>query len=262
MKPIIGLVATCPREDALKQVSIPSVAKQQRLPDALVVVSDQHPLSTATTQDLQRLSHPLTIHHLSNNRASGAAGCWNSGLDFIFQHWPNAYVAIIDDDDVWDVDHLATCEDVARDSGWPDLVVSGLRMKCDGSLAPRIPPTALCVDDFLVGNPGWQGSNTFADIGTLRAAGGFTDGLASCNDRDLAIRTLSLSKIRLSFTGRFTSTWNFNASSNSLSKPGLQKTGALRHFLAMHGHRMSLDVRHAFLSRCMELFGVSETDLV
>jgi glycosyltransferase involved in cell wall biosynthesis len=260
MKPVIGLVATCPREAALLQVSIPSIARQRRLPDALVVVSDKHPISTVTTQDLQRLSPFLKIHHLSNNRASGAAGCWNRGLDFICQHWPSAYVAIIDDDDTWDVDHLATCEEVARDSDWPDLVISGLRMSCGGSLISRVPPVSLCVDEFLIGNPGWQGSNTFADIGTLQAAGGFTDGLTSCNDRDLAIRVLSLEKLRVSFTGRFTSTWNFNSSVNSLSNPGPQKQSALRHFFAMHGHRMTPDVKRAFLGRCMDLFGVSETD--
>lgn len=151
---------------------------------------------------------------------------------------------------------------MAEKNYWPDVVISGLRMNSEGTLFSRAAPLTLNVDDFLVGNPGWQGSNTFAKINTLLTAGGFTDGLTSCNDRDLAIRVLSLPDLRISFTGRFTSTWNFNASPDSLSQAGPHKREALRKFLALHCHRMSAEVRQRFLKRCLELFDVSEVDII
>lgn len=262
MTPLIGLMATRPRETALKCMSIPSIARQTLSLSVLVIVSDHYRLTNSTEQELQALLPQTKIHSISNLREQGAAGAWNTGLDYIYHHWPEAYVAILDDDDEWDVDHLITCMDVAENDYWPDVVVSGLRMNCAGTLISRTPPLTLCVNDFLVGNPGWQGSNTFANVKTLQRAGGFTDGLTSCNDRDLAIRMLSLPDMRISFTGKFTSTWNFNSSPDNLSQAGPQKRGALRKFLTLHGHRMSAEVRQLFLKRSLELFGVCEMDLI
>jgi len=261
MKPIIGLMATCPRETALKEVSVPSIARQIRLPDALVIVSDRYDLSVSTLKELKATAPLLGIHSLSNTRIPGAAGAWNTGLDYIHQRWPDAYIAILDDDDAWDADHLTTCINAAAKAKWPDAVVSGLRMNCEGALISRTPPLTLSIDDFLIGNPGWQGSNTFVNINRLLEAGGFTDGLTSCNDRDLAIRMLSLHGVSITFTGKFTSTWNLNASPDSLSQAGPQKCKALKKFLTLHGHRMTADVRQGFMTRCRKLFGVSEADL-
>ena len=257
MNLIVGLMATHPRETSLRNVSIPSIARQSRLPDALVIVSDTCRLPESAEKVLQALLPQTPIYSIPNLRAKGAAGAWNTGLHYIHQYWPNAYVAILDDDDTWDVDHLYTCWDVAKNDNWPDVVVSGLRMSKDGAVISRPPPETLCVEDFLVGNPGWQGSNTFASISSLLKAGGFTDGLSSCNDRDLAIRVLGLPDTRISYTGTFTATWNLNASPDCLSQVGLQKQEALKKFFALHGHRMSAEVKQRFLKRCKDLFGVS-----
>ena len=262
MNPVIGLIATWPRIAHLRSSAIPSIARQIRMPDALVLVSDRSKLPDADVLSLQAALPQPEICTLFNTRMAGVAGAWNTGLHYISERWPGAYVAILDDDDAWDDDHLSACLDAAARNGWPDVVVSGLRMQHAGKVIYRPPPEALCAEDFLVGNPGWQGSNTFAAIGTLLAAGGFTDGLTSCNDRDLAIRILSLSNVCVCYTGRFTATWNFNASSDNLSRPGPQKRAALRHFLAIHGHRMNGNTRGRFLQRCADLFGIVEEELV
>lgn len=262
MPPVIVLIATYPRIDALKSLSIPSIAQQTRLADTVVIVSDRNRLSAKDVQDIQSMLPQTEICSYFNEHSAGAAGAWNTGLSYIQQLWPNAYVAILDDDDWWDCDHLATCMDTATVNDWPEVVVSGLRMVSAGVEIPRELPLKFSIDDFLIGNPGWQGSNTFASISTLMKAGGFTDGLTSCNDRDLAIRILSLQDVNITYTGRFTSTWNFNASPNSLSQKGKQKQEALRQFLSIHHHRMSEDVRRGFLNRCKDLFGVLEEDLI
>jgi hypothetical protein len=259
--PLVALVATRPRIEALLTTSIPSIAEQARLPDALVIVADRLGLPTDTRQALRATTPKTEVHFLENVRASGAAGTWNTGLDFIQQAWPSAYVAILDDDDQWDAEHLALCMTTAERGSWPDIVISGLRVCVKGQEIPRSPINALAVDDFLIGNPGWQGSNTFATVARLVAAGGFRESLISCHDRDLALRILDLPGIRISFTGQHTATWNLNTYPNTLSQPGPRKTDALRHFLALHGHRMSLDVRQQFLSRCFELFSITADEL-
>lgn len=258
---VIGLVATFPRVDALLTTSIPSIAEQSRLPDALVIVADQTRLPTDARQAIRALIPTIEVHFLENTNTTGAAGSWNTGLAFIQEAWPDAYVAILDDDDQWDAEHLALCMSIAEREAWPDVVISGLRIRIEGREIQRPPLEALATDDFLIGNPGWQGSNTFATAKKLVAAGGFRESLVSCHDRDLAIRILDLPGTRISFTGRNTTTWNLNTYPNTLSRPGPQKADALRHFLALHGHRMSLAVRQRFMSRCFELFSLSADEL-
>lgn len=261
MTQIIGLVATRPRIEALLTTSIPSIAEQSRLPDALVIVADHQSLPTDARQALRALIPATELHFLENVRSRGAAGTWNTGLDFIQQTWPESYVAILDDDDRWDTDHLALCMSTAKSEAWPDVVISSLRICVEGREIPRPPLQAIAADDFLIGNPGWQGSNTFATATKLVAAGGFRESLVSCHDRDLAIRMLDLPETRISFTGHHTATWNLNTYPNALSRPGPEKTNALRHFLALHGHRMSLEIRQQFISRCFELFSLTADEL-
>lgn len=261
--PIVGLIATLPTRDTLTRVAVPSIANQTRQLDALVIVIDNATLPASLTQALRNLMSCIPVHLLTNTRAQGAANTWNTGIEYIAQHWSEAYVAILDDDDQWDSDHLKVCETVARTAGWPDVVVSGLRMRIDADEVPRAPLLSLCVDDFLSGNPGWQGSNTFIRLNTLIEAGCFTEGLRSCNDRDLAIRVLSLNGSRFAFTGRHTASWNLDSFRSSLSsRRGEAKRAGLAKFYALHGHRMNEAIRRRFFERADQLFGWSEDEIL
>lgn len=261
MKPIIGLIATYPRFDALSSISIPSIAAQTRLPDAVVIITDRQHLPNAELEALKSMLPDTDVHCLPNNRVLGAAGTWNTGLYYIQRQWPTSYVAILDDDDSWDNNHLAACTTSAANNNWPDVVISGLRMKANGKEIPRPLPESVSTDDFLIGNPGWQGSNTFVSISMLIEAGAFRESLSSCHDRDLAIRILDLKEVRIAFTNQFTATWNLNACSDSLSQPGPQKKIALRYFLKLHGSRMSVEVRKKFMARCFDLFHMTPEEL-
>jgi hypothetical protein len=190
------------------------------------------------------------------------AGAWNCGLNFISAKWPDAYVAILDDDDVWSPNHLQVCWECAGKHGWPDVVVSGLRLCRDGENLPRPPPLELKIEDFLVGNPGWQGSNTFVLLETLLAAGCFTEGLASTNDRDLAIRILALPGVRVAFSGQHTATWNVDSNRVCLSsRGGAEKRQGLAQFLQLHAHRMTPAVREQYFRRAQQLFGLTRADI-
>ena len=262
MRKVVGLIATRPRLNALLAVSLPSIAAQHRPPDSLIIVSDKVPLTQDEQAQLKDVVPRLDVIFLANVRRSGVANTWNTGLAYIQERWPDAYVAILDDDDTWDADHLESCYDSAHINDWPDVVISGLRMKQSGAVTERPIATPLTCDLFLVGNPGWQGSNTFALGSCLADAGNFTEGLASCNDRDLAIRILTREQTRLAVTGRSTATWNLGLCTDALTLPGPHKLAGLRHFYALHAHRMTYEVRQQFFERTQTLFGLGVSDLI
>ena len=56
-------------------------------------------------------------------------------------------------------------------------------------------PNQLSVNDFLIGNPGIQGSNIFIRLSCFLEAGGFDENIKSCTDRDLCIRITDLGDI-------------------------------------------------------------------
>lgn len=260
---VICLIATLPRLETLQERALPSIQRQTRRPDIVVIVADQRSLTAEDERNLCMAAPSVQIKFLVNERETGVAGTWNSGLKFIARHYPSCYVAILDDDDEWDPDHIQVCCETARRTGWPDVVISGLRICKDGHEVPRSPPTALQVEDFLSGNPGWQGSNTFASIQLLGGVGMFTEGLTSTNDRDLAIRILSREGTSVAFTGSHTATWYIESHRLSLSSPKSEtKRRGLAHFLHLHGHRMTPEILEKFFSRAQLLFGVGEEEIL
>lgn len=257
---VVALLATLPARQELLQRALSTVFTQTALPDAVVVVSDGE-LQIDAFLDLEDCSLPL--HCLTNYLAKGAANTWNTGIAYIAASWPDCYVAILDDDDEWDADHLATCLTTALHHSWPDVVLSSLRMIRDGVELPREPIKRVRVQDFLAGNPGWQGSNTFIRLGALMRAGGFTPGLHSCNDRDLAIRVLSLPQVSVAYTGRHSANWHLDSERETLSSPNSQsKLAGLAHFYNLHGRRMDAEVRQQFFARAHQLFGWSQEQIL
>jgi hypothetical protein len=232
------------------------------LPFVVYIAADRRELSSTECSQLSDQFPSLNFRFLSNVNSQGAAGTWNTGLSEIERLEADCYVAILDDDDVWDSDHLETCYATASKYDWPDIVISGLRMLKDEIEIPRPIVESVCVDDFLVGNPGWQGSNTFVHIKAFQRAGYFTDGLQSSNDRDLAIRLLSIPGVRVEFSKKFTANWRLDAEPDCLSRRrGPEKIVGLRQFLQLHGAKMKRDQRTQFFARCYQLFGITEQEL-
>jgi glycosyltransferase involved in cell wall biosynthesis len=201
-------------------------------------------------------SIPLKV--LSHVGKAGVAAAWNRGLDELARLGGTDHVALIDDDDEWDNDHLFTCETAARKmTPSAQVVISGLRIVRDGREIPREPLTALRAEDFLAGNPGWQGSNTFIALDLLRSIGGFTTGLRSANDRDLAIRVLDQPGVRIAYTHRMTATWHLGSQADSISRYGSEdKRHGLSQFHRMYSHRMTPQIRQQAVRRAVELFGI------
>lgn len=254
------LITTVPGRTALLRRALASVSAQTVAPNAVVIVCDRGRGAVDSAATGAPVSEVL--HWLYNPDPPGAANAWNTGIDYIAQHWPDDYLAILDDDDTWDPDHLAECLSCALQADWPELVISGLRTWVDGVEQSREPMSSVCVSDFLVGNPGWQGSNTFIRITTVLRAGRFTPGLTSCNDRDLAIRVLSLDGVRPAFTGRHTANWHHERGRTCLSSSGsASKLDGLARFHQLHCWRMTPEIETCFFTRARGLFGLSR-DLI
>lgn len=116
---------------------------------------------------------------------------------------------------------------------------------------------------FLTGNPGWQGSNTFVSLRALNMAGGFRDGLTSCNDRDLAIRLLRRSGVQTAYTGQWTATWHLSSTRKSLSSPRSEaKLCGLRSFWQLYGSEMDATQAEMFFHRALHFFHIERADIL
>src|SRR5688572_22297084 len=108
------LVATCNRPGLLAQRALTAIQRQTRRPDYVVVVDDSDPRTRADNRNIVndvRL-HGARIVYLANTRTQGAAGAWNTGLEWLRRHAGNPaeiFVAVLDDDDEWEPEHLAAC---------------------------------------------------------------------------------------------------------------------------------------------------------
>lgn len=258
----VALMATKDRWSLLTQRALPSIRDQERQPEAVYLVNDGAPFTSNQRQHVAELLNPVPVTILANACCPGAAGAWNTGLRHLRSQGYDGYVAILDDDDGWDSRHVLVNLAVAQASG-AHVVVSGLRRVVAGQVVERNLPANLTVDDFLRGNPGLQGSNTFVAVSTLDRAGDFTDGLASLNDRDLAVRLLSLPDLRIAYTGEWTATWYHGDAPAALSTPrSLAKIAGLQAFWRMHGPKMSTDTAAAYFDRAWRFFGVSQEEIL
>lgn len=265
MKPnqVIVLLATRPDISLLCRRALPSIKAQLRVPSLVLVVFDQRPPTDQERLDIALQLAPLPVRVLHNNLLPGAGDAWNTGITWIARHLPQSYVAILDDDDQWDPDHLQCCWQKAEEHEWPDIVLSGLRVQVNGRQVNKEPVANLSQQDFLVGNPGWQGSNTFVKTDALQDIGGFTPGLVSCNDRDLAIRLLENPLRTLAYTGRFTSTWHCAERADALSAPGSpQKLLGLAQFYDRYQSRMTEQQQHQFFERAAQIFGIQRAQIL
>lgn len=259
----VVLMATKDRWSLLTERSLPSVRRQTTSPEALILVNDGLPFSPEQQSQLGARVAPVPLTILANANHPGAAGAWNTGLQHLWRSGYDGYVAILDDDDGWDDEHLA-CNLAAAKTARADVVVSGLRRDAGGEVRPRALPADLTARDFLRGNPGWQGSNTFASIAALERAGKFTEGLLSLNDRDLAIRLLSLTGVRVVYTGRWSATWHHREDDpHALSAPrSAAKISGLRMFWRLHREKMAAEDAAAYFDRAWRFFGVTREEIV
>ena len=218
---VAALVATANRPELLDR-ALRSIERQTLSPAHIYVVDD------SDNDDFKAQTEHVVRQHgnvefLRNSRTKGAAGAWNDGLDHLLRIAPDPaqlYVAILDDDDEWEPEHLQTCLETAASRQF-DIVAAQLRRHEDDA-EPKLctPPESLDAADFLVGNPNIQGSNLFCRLSVMLEAGLFDEWLPSCTDRDLCIRIADLPGVLYGTTKRTTVRHHASGSLPRLSTPG------------------------------------------
>lgn len=248
------------RIESLFSLSLHSVLIQTILPDCIVVVDDniEDDICSQIDYRVKRLNDSR-VHYIRNNRTKGMSGtgAWNTGLEFLKNEiGEENYVAILDDDDSWDADYVENLYTyIMRD---PDAVFACLK-RSDCPKPSSFTREELQINNFLIGNPGIQGSNMCFKIKSIMAIGGFDENLASCTDRDLMIRflhqygnencTIIPKKLVNHFAGTNTVTSNYE-----------KKRVGLNYFFRKHIKRYDYQTLEQSLKRAEKLFHFPDAD--
>ena len=181
------------RTESLFSRSLNSVLLQTRLPDTIVVVDDNNleEISIEIKTKIEQYGNNL-LNYIKNKRTKNMSGtgAWNTGIMFLSEKLGNdSYITILDDDDSWDPEYLAILERKISENKNAIAVFPFLkRSDCDE--VSTFIKEDLTIKNFLIGDPGIQGSNMCFKTDYLLETGGFDENLASCTDRDLMVRFL------------------------------------------------------------------------
>jgi hypothetical protein len=264
---VVALLATRGRFDLLALRAIPSILAQSRLPDRILVVVDQSLRNCRTTPWPSRPadSAPSAAEGPADRDAQpanpssrvGRVEHRNRPATPRIRQPDLVFVAILDDDDAWEPNHLECCLDaaLARDL---NMVASGLiRHEADGDLATDTRSRASSIArELFVRGQHIQGSNLFVRLDLLLLAGGFDERLPSCTDRDLCLRLVALEELRFGSTDRHTVHHYADPRPDRLSTPVRPPswTGLTR-FFRKHGLRFDAATRNEAEVRASERFG-------
>ena len=257
---LVVLVTLTNRIHLHKSRTIPSLTRQSKGWDLLVVVDD----STESTDEIRTLFESSGLPqmvYVRNRRSRGAAGSWNTGLSAIGERMPDAWVAILDDDDEWSGEHLSSCYEMSKKE--TDAVISGIVTYVDESPAsiPHLGPFERSA--FLYHNPGWQGSNTFVKLSQVVRAGLFDESLACTHDRDLALRLLALDGFRHTRTGLVTVKYHVSVNEPAYTRRlNPQKLEGLRGFWKKYQASMDEPTKSRFLDHALKMFGFRPAQII
>jgi len=267
---VVALIPTHNRLTLLRDRCIPSILSQATPPDLIVIIDDSSPASRFETrkviQEFSYLNYHPEFQFLINSRSRGASGAWNTGIFWLKSNFPNRkiIIALLDDDDEWEPDHIEAS--ISAIQNFPvDLVATSFLRIERFSGSPEIinPPESLLEDDFLVGNPGIQGSNLIIKLETLIKIGGFDENFPSCTDRDLCLRLIDV-KASYKPVDRVTVKHHAESSRKErLSFPLSQaKHRGLDQFWFKYRDRMSPEVKIKSCERAERLFSWQPPDQV
>ncbi|MRT94656.1 glycosyltransferase family A protein [Ancylomarina sp. 16SWW S1-10-2] len=259
---IIVVIATKNRPELLKQRSLRSVYAQINSPDQIIVVDDSDNKKSkdenvAIIEGFKNENKKIDTEHILNQRTKGAAGSWNSAIDYILlqkQVPEKTFIAILDDDDEWLPDYLKLSSECIQ-KYLLDMIACDFYRIEDKQKYHCTAPTKLSVNDFLIGNPGIQGANIFVRLSCFMEAGCFDENIQSSTDRDLCIRITDLGYVK--YKRLATPLMKHYADSDRIrmSSPNTDtKKAGLHNFWLKHSKRMSDDQKQKYLDRVKTLF--------
>jgi len=111
----------------------------------------------------------------------------------------NNYIAILDDDDEWKEHYLKKCLDetkIENKESNKEFVLAVItcinRREKERDILLKINEKNFKINNFYIGNPGFQGSNIFIRLREFLKLRCFDESLKSTTDRDVAIRLIEL----------------------------------------------------------------------
>lgn len=265
---IAVIIATHNRSIFFRERAIGSVKSQKRVPDFLVIIDDSdNPNDIQENQrtiEFTKNEMPLTrLMSFTTNGSQGAAYSWNMAAEKLLDTGTNPsdlFIAFLDDDDAWDENYLSECEENATRT-LCDMVSSFFYRIENSNLIYGESPSTLDAGQFLVGNPGVQGSNIFIRMDKFLEAGCFNENLSSCTDRDLCIRLADMGMVKYQSLNKPLMFHYADSNRDRLSTPhSWAKNSGLEQFWLKYSKRMTASQQASFLQRANALFGWSVPD--
>ncbi|MDH2433071.1 glycosyltransferase family A protein [Pokkaliibacter sp. MBI-7] len=279
--PVVVIIATAKRRTRLLlERALLSVFRQQGVnPLCIYIVDDngcdyEHEAIVQGVKQLREFSfreqfpqgipeHWFPTRVIRNHRTQGhsGSGAWNTGAETAWKAQDKSafqYLAILDDDDEWYPAYLSECYRLSQQGAIPAAaVVSSFHRKAHDLELLEISADALTINQFFVGNPGWQGSNTFIDATLFWQAGGFDESMRSTLDRDLAVRVLECCQLRnIPIVVNKEPLWcHHTQGQDRVTLCSASKRQGLDQFYNKYSARMAPEVLQASLSRASRLFG-------
>jgi glycosyltransferase involved in cell wall biosynthesis/SAM-dependent methyltransferase len=254
---IAAVVITCNRMPLLPR-ALKSIAKQNRKPDFVFVVSN----STDEIFEAEKIiCNDFGFALTKNLRTQTYTGALNSSVEEIIKHFgisDETYFASLDDDDEWLPNYLQEIENSNTDNF--DLLIGNLLRKSETENELLNLPTQLSEKDFLNGNPGVCGSNTFIRLTTLLQAGCFDEGLPATADRDFFVRVFQQKPKHKVINRHFVNQYTDNDRPRETIS-GEKKKRSLQIFYYKYQHLMNEEEKEMFFSRAKNFFNISREEI-
>lgn len=251
---IVAIIVTCNRLALLKR-ALKSVKEQNRNPDFVYIISN----STANNfHQEQKLCSNFGFQIFKNHRTENYAGALNTAVEQIIKSngiSEDLYFASLDDDDEWLPNYLQQIESNNSDNF--DLLAVNLLRSSNIENNLLILPNELSEKDFLIGNPGISGSNTFIKLTTLLKSGAFDEGLSATIDRDFFVRVF-LQKPKYKIVNQHLVTQHTDSDRERVTTNRTKKEESLRVFFYKYQHLMNKEEKEKFFQRIEKLFFVNK----
>jgi UDP-N-acetylglucosamine 4-epimerase len=150
-------------------------------------------------------------------------------------------------------DYLETCANRINEDT-KAIFANLLRLHKDFEIKGNVNKENLTIDNFLIGNPGVQGSNMFFNAKALSQISGFDETLNSCTDRDLMIRFLQQNSVNeIAFVNE-TLVSHYAQSENTITNNSLTKWTGLDSFYNKYLNLYTHETLEKSLKRAKEIF--------
>lgn len=254
---IAAVTVTCNRIELLPR-ALKSIKEQSRQPNFVYIISN----STADNfREEQNLCADFGFQIFKNHRTENYAGALNTAIEQIIREngiSEDFYFASLDDDDEWLPNYLQEIE--SNNSENFDLLAGYLLRSSKSENNLLVLPNELSEKDFLIGNPGISGSNTFIKLTTLLKSGAFDEGLSATIDRDFFVRVF-LQKPKYQIVNKHLVTQHTDNDRERVTTNRTKKEESLRVFFYKFQHLMNKEEKEQFFQRIEKLFSISKSSL-